>query len=61
MDDGSEIQGRRRRLRRCDEGPEELVTTTEALEEEDEPEVLAMKTEAYAEEAEKTTRPSERL
>ena len=40
---------------------EELVTTTEALAEEDEPVVLTTATEASIEEAEDTTRPSERL
>ena len=33
------IWGQHRRLRRCDDGPEELATMTEALAEEDEPEV----------------------
>ena len=58
---GSEIWVRRRRLRRCNDGPEELETTAEASEEEDEPEVSTMTTEASAEEAEETTRLSERL
>ena len=46
---------------RCDDGPEELSTTTEASAEEDEPEVLTTTMEASIEEAEDTTRPSERL
>ena len=40
MSEGSDIFGRQRRLLRHDDGPEELATTTEALEEEDGPEVL---------------------
>ena len=44
------IRGRRRRLRRCDDGPDELATTTEASAEEDEPEVLTTTTEASDEE-----------
>ena len=46
---------------RCDYGPEELATTMEASEEEDDPEVLTTTTEASIEEAEDTTLPSERL
>ena len=45
------IQGQQRRLRRLDDGPEELATTTEALAEEYEPEVSATTTEALAEES----------
>ena len=55
------IRGRRRRLWRCDDRPEELATTTQALAEKYEPDVLTMTTEASIEEAEYTTRPSERL
>ena len=40
---------------------EELVTTTEALEEKDETKVLTTTKEASIEEAEYTTRPNERL
>ena len=56
---GSEILGRQWRMRRCNDRPEELVTTTNAFSEEDEPEVLTRITEVLAEEAEETTRPSE--
>ena len=45
------IQGRKRRLKHRDDGPEELATTTEALAEEDDPEFLTITTEASAEEA----------
>ena len=61
MSKGSEIWGRQQRLRRRDDGPEELATTMEASAEEDDPEVSTMITEASAEGAEETTRPSERL
>ena len=44
-----------------DYGPEELATTTEVSEEEDDPELLTTTTEASIEEAEDTTLPSERL
>ena len=57
----SEVQGQLRRLRSRDDRPEELKTTAEALAEEYEPEVSTKTTEASAEEAEETTRPSERL
>ena len=57
----SRIQEQGRRLRRRDDGPEELVTTTEASTEEDEPKVLTTRTEVLAEEAEEATRTSERL
>ena len=43
------------------DGPEELVTTTEVSAEEDEPEVLMTTTEASIEEAEDIMLPSERL
>ena len=47
---------------RCrDDGHEELETTMEALEEEDELKVWMTIVEASMEEAEETTRPSERL
>ena len=46
------IQGKLRRLRRCNDAPEELVTTTEALEEKDEPKDSMTTTDASAEEAE---------
>ena len=61
MSEGLDIQGRQRRLRRRNYGPEELATTTEALAEEDEHEVLTTTTEASAEEAEETACPSESL
>ena len=46
MSKGLDIRGRRRRLMRRDDGPEELATMTEASAEEDEPEVSTMTTEA---------------
>ena len=49
------------RLMRRDDGPEELVTTTEASAEKDGPEVSMMKTKASIEEAEDTTHLSELL
>ena len=55
------IQGQQRRLWRCDNRPEELATTMEDLAEENDPEVLTATTQASAEEAEETTRPSECL
>ena len=55
------IWGQQRRLQRCDDGPKELATTTEALAEEDEPEVSMTKTEASIKDSEDTMRPSERL
>ena len=55
------IQGRRRRLRHCDDDPEELETTTEASAEEDDPKESMTTTEALAEEAEEMKRLSERL
>ena len=55
------IQGRRQRLRRCNEGPEELAKTTKELAEEDDPEGSTTITEASEEEAEETTLLSERL
>ena len=61
MSKGSEIWGRQRSLLRCDDKPEELATTTEAPEEEDDPEVPTMTTELSIEEAEDTMLTSERL
>ena len=55
------VQGQQYRLRRCDDGPEELATMPEALAEEDEPEVSTTTTEASDEEAEESMRPSEYL
>ena len=49
--EASRIQGRQPRLRRRDDGTEELATTTEALSEEDGPEVLMTTTEASTGEA----------
>ena len=46
---------------RCNDRPEELVTTTETLAEEDETEVSTTTSEASIEKSEDTTRPSERL
>ena len=40
------IRGRQRRMRSCDDGPEELVTTTEASVEKDEPKDLTTTIEA---------------
>ena len=53
------IQGRRQRLRRRDDGPGELPTTTEESAEEDKPKVSMMTTEAL--EREEKTRLSECL
>ena len=61
MSKGSEIQGRRRRMIFRDDSPEELVTMTEASEEEDELEVSTTTTDASIDYAEDTTRPIERL
>ena len=58
---GSEIQGRRRRLRRRDDRPGEFATTTETSTEEYDPEVSMTTTEASDEELGEKTRPSERL
>ena len=44
--ESARIQGQRWRLRSCVDGPEELATTTEASEEEDNTEVSTMTTEA---------------
>ena len=44
------IWGQRQRIRRHDDGPEELATTTEASSEKDEPEDLTTTTEALSEE-----------
>ena len=46
------IQGQQRRLRRCDDGPEELATMTEATAEEDDLEYSTTMMEASAEESE---------
>ena len=59
--EASRIYGQRQRLQRCDDGPEELATTTEGSEAEDELEVSTTTAEASDEEAEETTRPSEPL
>ena len=48
---GLEIRGQRRRLRRCDNGPEELATTVEVSAEEYEPKVLTTTTEASSKDA----------
>ena len=61
MSKRSEIRGRQQRLLRCNDGPEELATTTEASVEEDEPEILTTTTEASIEKVEDTMPPSERL
>ena len=61
MFEGLDIQGRRWRLWRRNDGPKELSNMTEALAEEDDPKVLTTTTEASDEESEDTTRPSERL
>ena len=61
MAEEARIWGRRRRLQRRDDGPEELATKTEVSAEEDEPEVSTTTTESLAEESKETTRPSERL
>ena len=61
MSEGSEIWGRRRRLRRRNDRPEELATNMEASSEEDYTKVFTTTTEASIEEAENTTRLSERL
>ena len=50
MSEGYEIQGRRQRLLRRDEGPEKLATTTGASAEEEDPEVSKTTTEASNEE-----------
>ena len=55
------IWGQQQRLRRCDDGPEELETTTGALVEKDEPEDLMTTMDASAEEVEETTRLREHL
>ena len=48
-------------MRRCDDRPEEFVTTTEAEVEEDDTEVSKTAPEASVEEVEETKCPSERL
>ena len=48
-------------LRHCNDETKELVTTTDALEEEDEIKGLEMTSDALVEEAEETTHLSERL
>ena len=55
------VQRQRKRLRRCDDGPEEFATMAEASAEGDEPKDSTTTTEASSEEAEETTRLSERL
>ena len=50
------ILGRRKRLWCCDDAPEDLATTAEALSEEDNPNYLTMRIEALVDEAEETTR-----
>ena len=55
------IQGRRQRLRRCDDTPEELGTMTDVSEEEDEPEVSTKAIEALEEKADDIMRPSKYL
>ena len=54
--DAERIQGRRQRLRRCDDRSEKLATTTKASAEEDEPEDLTTTMEVSEEEVEETTR-----
>ena len=61
MSEGLEIWGRQQRLRRRDDRPGELATTSEALTEEDETKDLTTTTEASVEEEEETMRPSELL
>ena len=50
------IRGRRQRLRRLGDGPEELATMKEASAEKDKPNYSTTKKEASEEEAEETTR-----
>ena len=57
----AKIRGQQRRLWRRDNKPEELAKSAEALAEEYEPKDWMAMTEASVEEAEETTRPSERL
>ena len=59
--EAARIWGQRQRLRRRDDGPDELATTTEASSEEYAPEELTTTTEASEEEAEETTRLNKRL
>ena len=59
--EAARVWERQQRIRRRDDGPEELATTAESSAEEDEPKDSTTTTEASAEEAEETTRPSERL
>ena len=61
MSEGSDIWEQRQRLRRHDDGPEELTTATEVLTEEDEPEVLTATAEVSAEKGEYTMSLNERL
>ena len=58
---GLEIRGRQRRMRRCNYSTDKFAIITEALAEEDKPEVSTTTTEESAEESEDTTRLSERL
>ena len=55
------ILGQRQRMRRCNDSPEELATTTKASAENDNPENSTRMTKALAEEAEETTLLRERL
>ena len=50
VSEGSDIQGWRRKMLPRDDGPEELATTTEVLEEEDVTEVSTTTTDASIEE-----------
>ena len=59
--EAARIQGRQWRLRRHNDGPEELVTTTEASEEEDDPEDSTTTMDVSAEEEEETMRPTKPL
>ena len=59
--EAARIQGQRRRLFRCNYGPEELATMTNALVEEDEPKGLTTTKEALAGEEEEMKRGSEHL
>ena len=61
MSEGSDIRGRRQRIRRRNNRPEGLATMTEASAEEDDPEVSTTTTEEPIEEAEDITRLSEHL
>ena len=58
-EEAARIRGKRRRLRRRDDGPDELATTTEASEDKSEESTTTNK--VSAEETEEPTRLSERL